>query len=122
MMGVMPEIITSPFVVPGQEPKIIEEFVGAVNSSDTGVSVARMVAPTGWDEPGQRPQFDEVTLVLNGTVRVETEGDTFEVGAGQALIARAGEWVRYSTPHEGGAEYVSVCTPAFSPDTVNRDE
>ena len=88
----------------------------------TDVSVARMIAPGGWDEPGQRPAFDEITLVLRGTVRVETESGTIDIGAGQALSARAGEWVRYSTPFEGGAEYISVCTPAFSPDTVNRDD
>jgi len=81
-----------------------------------------MVAPSGWSEPGQRPEFSEVTLVVRGEIRVETESDVFNVPAGQAITAAAGEWVRYSTPHSDGAEYVSVCTPAFSPDTVNRDE
>jgi len=118
----MAELIEAPFVVPGVEPKLIEEYVGAVNTSTTSMSIARMVAPAGWDEPGQRPEFGEVTLVIRGTVRVETEGETFDVAAGQAFRAEAGEWVRYSTPHDGGAEYVAVCTPAFNPDTAHRDE
>lgn len=117
----MPELISGPTVVPGVEPKVIEEYVGAVNTGSTDISVARMIGPAGWTEPGQRPEFDEITLVLQGTLQVETEGETLQVGAGQAVVARAGEWVRYSTPHEGGAEYVAVCTPAFSPDSVNRD-
>lgn len=117
----MPELIPSPFVVPGVEPKLIEEYVGGVNTNSTELSIARMVAPEGWDEPGQRPAFDEVTLVLKGMVRVDTEGGTIDVAAGQALTARAGEWVRYSAPAAGGAEYISVCTPAFSPHLVNRD-
>lgn len=118
----MAELIASPFVVPGVEPKLIEEYVGAVNTATTAMSVARMVAPGGWDEPGQRPAFDEVTVVLRGTVRIETESETFEASAGQAFVAAAGEWVRYSTPHDDGAEYVAVCTPAFSPEAANRDE
>lgn len=118
----MAELIASPFLVPGVEPKIIEEFVGAVNTGSSDMSIARMVAPGGWTEPGQRPEFDEVTLVLKGEVRVETEDKAFDVSAGQAITMRAGEWVRYSTPHPDGAEYIAVCTPAFSPDTVNRDE
>lgn len=118
----MPELIAAPFVVPGVEPKLIEEYVGAVNTATPSMSVARMVAPGGWDEPGQRPDFDEVTVVLRGTVRVETEGDIIDVGAGQAVVTRAGEWVRYSTPGADGAEYLSVCTPAFTPDTVHRDD
>ena len=118
----MAELITSPFLVPGVEPKIIQEFVGGVNTGTTDMSIARMVAPSGWTEPGQRPEFDEVTLVLKGEVRVETEGETFDVPAGQAISMKAGEWVRYSTPHADGAEYIAICTPAFSPDTVNRDD
>lgn len=117
----MPELIPSPSIVPGVEPKLIEEFVGQVNTGTQSQSVARMVAPGGWDEPGQRPQFDEITLVLHGLVRVETENGTIDVVAGQALTAAAGEWVRYSAPNDDGAEYISVCTPAFSPDLVNRD-
>ena len=117
----MPELIPAPSLVPGVEPKVIEEYVGVVNTGSTDISVARMIGPEGWTEPGQRPGFDEITLVLRGTVQVETEGDTLQVAAGQAVVARAGEWVRYSTPHEGGAEYVAICTPAFSPEAVNRD-
>ena len=118
----MPQHIKSPFVVPGVEPKLIEEYVGGVNTSASHVSVARMVAPGGWDEPGQTPEFEEVTVVLRGTLRVEHEGGQTDVKAGQAIVASAGEWVRYSTPFEGGAEYVAVCMPAFSPDSANRDE
>ena len=105
----------------GNMPKRIEEFFGLVNSGDPGVSVARMTSPTGWVEPGQTPEFDEYTLVLRGTLRVETRQGTVDVSAGQAIHAPRGEWVRYSTPHEGGAEYVAVCVPAFAPDTVHRD-
>lgn len=118
----MPELIVSPSVVPGVEPKLIEEFVGVANTGSTDISVARMVGPQGWTEPGQRPDFDEITLVLQGTIQVETEGDTLQVTAGQALVTRAGEWVRYSTPHEGGAEYIAICTPAFNIEGVNRDD
>lgn len=117
----MAEHIETPFVVPGVEPKLIEEYVGAVNTGSSEMSVARMVAPSGWIEPGQRPEFDEVTLVIEGVVRVETETAVIDVAAGQAFRAERGEWVRYSTPHEDGAHYVSVCTPAFAPDTVHRD-
>lgn len=117
----MPELIPSPTRVPEVEPKIIEEFVGRANTSTDALSVARMVAPPGWDEPGQRPDFDEITVVLRGSVTVEHDGGVLEVRAGQAVLARAGEWVRYSTPGPDGAEYVSVCTPAFSPDSVHRD-
>ena len=105
----------------GNKPKRIEEFVGLVNSGTAGVSVARMTSPQGWVEPGQAPEFDEYTLVLRGTLRVETRTGAVEVSAGQAVHAPKGEWVRYSTPHEGGAEYVAVCVPAFSPGTVHRD-
>ena len=93
----------------------------AVNSGHSGVSVARMVSPQGWQEPGQRPEFDEITVVLQGMIRVEYEGGTIDVQAGQAIVTSAGEWVRYSTPDPGGAEYIAVCTPAFSPATVHRD-
>ena len=120
----MPEFVDSPTVVEsvGNMPKRIEEYVGRVNSGDESVSVARMVSPAGWQEPGQRPQFDEMTLVLKGALRVEFEGGERTVTAGQAVIARSGEWVRYSSPDQDGAEYVAICLPAFSPETVNRDE
>jgi quercetin dioxygenase-like cupin family protein len=103
----------------GNKPKSIEEFVGQVNTGESRLSIARMHSPAGWVEPGQRPDFDEYTVVLEGTVRVETQGDTLEVEAGQAILVKAGEWVRYSTPH--GARYMAVCLPAFSPDSVHRD-
>jgi len=118
----MPKLIDQPSVVPGVEPKLIQEFVGGVNTGSTDVSVARMVGPAGWTEPGQRPDFEEVTLVLRGTLQVETEGETLQVQAGQAIMSSPGEWVRYSTPHEGGAEYIAICRPAFSPELVNRDD
>ncbi|OUU25200.1 MAG: cupin [Planctomycetia bacterium TMED53] len=120
----MPEFVESPTVVEsvGNMPKRIEEYVGRVNTGDEAVSVARMVSPAGWQEPGQRPRFDEMTLVLQGALRVEFEGGEQMVRPGQAVIARAGEWVRYSSPEGGGAEYVAVCLPAFSPETVQRDE
>jgi len=106
----------------GNLPKRIEEFVGRVNSGTAETSVARMTSPPGWVEPGQTPEFDEYTLVLRGTLRVETRAGTLDVEAGQAVVAPRGEWVRYSTPGQAGAEYVAVCVPAFSPDTVHRDE
>ncbi len=106
----------------GNKPKVIEEFVGLANSATQRTSIARMRSPEGWAEPGQTPEFDEYSVVLAGTLRVETKEETFDVGAGQAVIALKGEWVRYSTPFEGGAEYVAVCVPAFSPETVHRDE
>ena len=117
----MPDLIESPARVEaaGTKPKLIEEYVGRVNTGEERLSVARMNSPAGWVEPGQKPDFDEYTLVLAGTLHVEHEGGTLEVGAGQAVLARAGEWIRYSTPE--GAEYVAVCLPAFSPDTVHRD-
>jgi mannose-6-phosphate isomerase-like protein (cupin superfamily) len=120
----MPELIQGPARVEaaGNKPKVIEEFVGRVNTGEGRVSVARMTSPEGWEEPGQRPEFDEYTLVLEGSLRVEYEGGELEVGAGQAVLARAGEWIRYSSPEAGGARYVAVCLPAFSPDTVHRDE
>ena len=120
----MPELIEAPSRVEaaGTKPKLIDEFVGRVNTGEPRVSIARMLSPEGWLEPGQRPDFDEWTLVLDGTLRVEHEGGQLDVAAGQAVLVRAGEWVRYSTPHACGAHYVSVCQPAFSPETVHRDE
>ena len=119
----MPRLIEQPTVIKaaGNKPKRIEEFAGRVNSGQANVSVARMVSPGGWVEPGQRPQFQEVTVVLRGLLRVEHEAGVIDVRAGQAIVTAPGEWVRYSTPDDGGAEYVAVCTPAFSPETVNRD-
>lgn len=105
----------------GNKPKIIEEFVGRVNSGTAAVSVARMKSPGGWVEPGQTPEFDEYTVVLRGTLRVTTKHGAIDVGAGEAVIAPKGEWVQYATPDEAGAEYVAVCVPAFSPATVHRD-
>ena len=120
----MPSHIPRPAVVEaaGNKPKRIEEFVGRVNTGTPAVSIARMRSPAGWLEPGQTPEFDEYTLVLRGVLRVESEGGVLEVRAGEAVISHAGEWVRYSSPHEDGAEYVAVCLPAFSPDTVHRDD
>ena len=119
----MPELIEAPTRVAaaGTRPKVIEEFAGRVNTGEQRVSVARMRSPEGWVEPGQQPDFDEYTLVLDGTLRVESRDGTLEVGAGQAVVVRAGEWVRNSTPGAGGAHYVAVCLPAFSPETVHRD-
>jgi mannose-6-phosphate isomerase-like protein (cupin superfamily) len=119
----MPELIENPSRVEaaGTKPKLIDEFVGRVNTGEARVSVARMNSPQDWVEPGQRPDFDEWTLVLDGTLRVEHESGELEVRADQAVLVRGGEWVRYSTPYPGGAEYVAVCLPAFSPDTVHRD-
>jgi mannose-6-phosphate isomerase-like protein (cupin superfamily) len=119
----MPTLIASPTIVQaaGNTPKRIEEYAGRVNSGHGGVSVARMVSPEGWEEPGQRPEFEEITVVLRGVLRVEHEGGAFDVRAGQAVVTRPGEWVRYASPEPGGAEYVAVCLPAFSPATVHRD-
>lgn len=120
----MPQLLAKPTVIEaaGNVPKRIEEYAGRVNSGDAHVSVARMVSPEGWVEPGQRPAFREITVVLRGMLRVEHEGGALEVRAGQAVVAEPGEWVRYASPESGGAEYVAVCLPAFSPDTVNRDD
>jgi mannose-6-phosphate isomerase-like protein (cupin superfamily) len=119
----MPRLIASPTVIAaaGNKPKQIQEFAGMVNSGHSGVSVARMVAPGGWQEPGQRPEFEEITVVLRGLVRVEHAAGTIDVHAGQAVVAAPGEWVRYSTPNPEGAEYIAVCMPAFTPTTVHRD-
>jgi len=119
----MPKLIENPTFIEaaGNKPKQIEEFVGRVNSGHEHVSVARMKSPTGWTEPGQRPEFQEITVVLSGTLRVEYEAGVLEVRAGQAVLAESGEWIRYSSPDPGGAEYIAVCLPAFSPETVHRD-
>jgi mannose-6-phosphate isomerase-like protein (cupin superfamily) len=119
----MASLITGPALVEaaGTPPKRIEEFVGRVRTGETRLSLARMKSPAGWREPGQRPEFDEFTLVLSGCLRVESESGTLEVAAGQAVHVPGGEWVRYGSPQAGGAEYVSVCLPAFSPSKVHRD-
>ncbi len=119
----MPTVIAKPTTIDaaGVPPKLIEEFVGRVNSGTAGVSVAHMVSPKGWREPGQTPEFDEYTLVLRGELQVESRSGTVHVRAGQAVVAHKGEWVRYSSPADGGAEYIAVCVPAFSPHTVHRD-
>lgn len=119
----MPRLIEAPSVIEaaGNKPKRIEEYAGRVNSGHTDVSVAKMTSPEGWKEPGQRPAFEEVTVVLKGLLRVEHETGVLDVRAGQAVVAAPGEWVRYSTPEADGAEYIAVCLPAFSPETVHRD-
>jgi mannose-6-phosphate isomerase-like protein (cupin superfamily) len=119
----MPRLIEAPSIIQaaGTKPKRIEEYVGRVNSGHASLSVARMRSPGGWVEPGQRPEFEEITVVLNGMVRVEHEGGSLDVQAGQAVVTAPGEWIRYSTPGADGAEYVAVCLPAFSPDSVHRD-
>jgi quercetin dioxygenase-like cupin family protein len=119
----MPTLIEQPTVVAaaGNKPKQIQEFAGRVNSGHGAVSVARMVSPQGWLEPGQRPEFEEITVVLKGLLRVEHEAGVIDVRAGQAIVSLPGEWVRYSSPEPDGAEYIAVCMPAFSPATVHRD-
>jgi mannose-6-phosphate isomerase-like protein (cupin superfamily) len=119
----MPRIIESPSIIEaaGNKPKRIEEYVGRVNSNQSEVSVARMVSPSGWIEPGQRPEFMEITVVLKGKLHIEFEGGEFDVGAGQSVITQPGEWIRYSTPGADGADYIAVCLPAFSPAIVHRD-
>lgn len=119
----MPSLISSPSVIEaaGNKPKRIEEFVGSVNSGTAQLSIARMQSPEGWIEPGQTPAFDEYTVVLAGMLRVDSATGVMDVRAGQAVHVAAGEWVRYSTPEAGGAEYIAVCVPAFSPETVHRD-
>ena len=120
----MPTLIAGPSIIQaaGTKPKRIEEYAGRVNSGHSGVSVARMVSPQGWQEPGQQPEFEEITVVLKGMLRVEHKGGILDVRAGQAVVAHPGEWVRYSTPEPAGAEYVAICLPAFSMETVHRDE
>jgi mannose-6-phosphate isomerase-like protein (cupin superfamily) len=120
----VPERIAAPTTIEsaGNMPKVIEEFVGRVNTGDASVSIARMRSPSGWAEPAQAPEFDEYTIVLAGMLLVEHEGGSLEIRAGEAVHARPGEWVRYSSPEPDGAEYIAVCLPAFSPDTVNRDD
>ncbi len=119
----MPRLIASPTRVAaaGTKPKIIEEYVGRLATGTPALSIARMKSPSGWVEPGQTPEFDEVTLVLRGTLRVESREGSLDVAAGQAVQVRKGEWVRYSTPGPDGAEYVAICLPAFGPDIVHRD-
>jgi mannose-6-phosphate isomerase-like protein (cupin superfamily) len=119
----MPQLISSPsrIVASGNKPKIIEEFVGRVNANEPRLSIARMRSPTGWVEPGQKPEFDEFTIVFKGLLRVTSKNGFMDVAAGQAVIVSAGEWVQYSTPRPEGAEYIAVCLPAFSPDNVHRD-
>jgi hypothetical protein len=116
----MPKLIPAPSRIPVPGNKLVEEYVGCVNSGDRQVSIAHMHSPAGWSEPGQRPEFDEFTIVLSGFMHVEHEQGTLEVNAGQAVMAQRGEWVRYSTP--AGAEYLAICLPAFTPQTVHRDE
>lgn len=119
----MPTRIEKPTLIeaPGEPPKQIAEYVGRVNTDDASVSVAHMKSPPGWSEPGQRPEFRELTVVLAGTLRVESEGGTLLIEAGQAVVTEPGEWIRYSSPEPPGAEYVAICLPAFSPETVHRD-
>ena len=120
----MPILISQPTRIEaaGNKPKLIDEYIGRVNSKTSSTSVAHMRSPGGWIEPGQTPEFDEFTIVLKGMLRVEHQGGAIDVLAGQAVIAHAGEWVRYSTPEETGAEYIAVCLPAFSMQTVHRDQ
>jgi ethanolamine utilization protein EutQ len=119
----MPTLIPQPTRIQaaGNKPKLIDEYVGRVNSNTSAASVAHMRSPQGWVEPGQTPEFDEFTIVLKGLLRVEYKNGVLDVNAGQAVVSHAGEWVRYSTPQEGGAEYIAVCLPAFSMETVHRD-
>jgi ethanolamine utilization protein EutQ len=119
----MPTLITQStrITAPGNKPKLIDEYIGRVNSQTLGVSVAHMRSPQGWEEPGQRPEFDEFTVVLKGMLRVRHKEGAIDVVAGQAVIAHRGEWIQYSTPAEDGAEYIAVCLPAFSMETVHRD-
>jgi quercetin dioxygenase-like cupin family protein len=119
----MPLIIKAPTIIEsaGNKPKRIEEYFGRVNSKDETLSIAKMTSPQGWVEPGQRPEFNEYTLVLKGTLQVKTEKETYDVKAGSAILTQKGEWIQYSTPLDGGAEYVAVCLPAFSREIVNWD-
>jgi ethanolamine utilization protein EutQ len=119
----MPQLIEQAARVPavGTKPKLIDEYIGRANSGTESVSIAHMRSPSGWEEPGQTPRFTEYTVVLQGALRVEYSGGSLDVRAGQAVITEPGEWIRYSTPEIGGAEYIAVCLPAFAPATVNRD-
>ncbi len=119
----MPVLINKPTEIKaaGTKPKLIREYIGRVNSKTEPVSIAHMKSPPGWEEPGQTPEFDEYTVVLKGTLRVSHQGGALDVNAGQAVITQKGEWIRYSTPGPEGAEYIAVCLPAFSPQTVHRD-
>ena len=120
----MPVIIKTPTRIQsaGNKPKIIEEYVGRVNTKNSEISIAHMKSPAGWMEPGQKPEFDEYTLVIRGVLHVKSESGIQQVNTGEAVLVRKGEWVQYSTPQEPGAEYIAICLPAFSPDTVHRDE
>lgn len=117
----MPTLVKGPTRIPVPANKLIDEYIGRVNSKHESVSIAHMHSPSGWSEPGQQPEFDEFTIVLRGSVRVESKEGVLDVKAGQAVIARRGEWVKYSTPDPEGAEYIAVCVPAFDPGTVHRD-
>jgi ethanolamine utilization protein EutQ len=117
----MPRIVPAPSRIPVPGNKLLDEYIGRVNSKDTGVSIAHMRSPSGWTEPGQTPDFDEFTIVLRGSLHVESKDGTLDVQAGQAVIARRGEWVRYSTPGPDGAEYIAVCVPAFELGAAHRD-
>jgi mannose-6-phosphate isomerase-like protein (cupin superfamily) len=120
----MPTKIKQPSIInsAGNKPKLIEEYIGRVNSNTEALSIARMKSPPGWEEPGQRPEFNEYTVVLKGSLKVRTADQTIDIHKGQAVIALAGEWVQYSTPGREGAEYIAVCSPAFSPKSVHRDD
>jgi len=122
--GKMPKIISNPIQIEaaGTGNKIIQEFFGKITSADSNISIARMISPQGWSEPGQTPEFDEYTLVLKGCMHVETKTGLNIIKAGQAIQTFAGEWIRYSTPEKGGAEYIAICIPAFTPESVHRDE
>ena len=119
----MPILVSKPSIIKaaGNKPKVIEEFIGRVNSNTSDISIARMKSPSGWVEPGQLPEFDEYTVVIRGSLQVKTKSETLTVNEGQAVIVRKGEWVQYATPGENGAEYIAVCLPAFSPELVHRD-
>ena len=120
----MPLKINNPTIIEaaGNKPKKIEEYIGQVNSQTSQLSIARMFSPEGWIEPGQKPEFDEYTVVLNGALHVKTATEELDIKTGQAVIIKANEWVQYSSPYDGGAEYIAVCIPAFSPDKVHRDD
>jgi len=118
----MPTLIANPTRIPVPGGKLLDEYIGRVNSKDSGVSIAHMRSPSGWTEPGQQPDFDEYTVVLRGSLRVESHQGILEVQAGQAVVAKRGEWVRYSTPSPEGAEYIAVCVPAFDVASAHRDE